>query len=771
MTSQNQDTIRAELDAHKTYFESKPDAALSPCDLIMQGGVASGVVYPAAILQIAREHSLHGVGGTSAGAIGAAVAAAAEYGRRNGARGYAQFVDLSEDILDKGIGRLFQPSFLLRGPFNFLVATQSRDPIAGVVAYIAARWPYFLLSGIVGLASSAWLASGSPAVLARGVVTPATAALSALTMSVIAGTLFGIFKLGLRLFGAKAGFWNTALNALLLVTGAIGAGAATTAIVQMLHAWWTAPTPRPAVFSRDLLEPEILHSLAAASTVLAGLAVAGLVLWMFNVLLSRRRPWLEALQIAALAIGLGLAAFAFFWFRDDRLGKLGDAKFWIDVLLALASEVPALIAMGFILVIADLMIVRQAKHNFGLCSGVSPGWRNSPALMDWLHDHIQKASGKPFEQPLTFGDLEPERKRTGVIDTERDIRLRMTVTDLGLRRPHTLPLLPDRLGFVPRELARVLPKAVVAAMYDGTSADKWHPLPPWHGLPVLFAVRMSLCYPVLFRMVPLYQKADPDALPETPQYAAPAGLSRIFRKRDTSARPRRVLFTDGGICTNFPIHFYDGLLPRWPTLAIALDASADPENGSVDIDRTDTAPRPQDAPLSLVDALGRIIQTAGGWRDQVQTSLPGYRERVCVVGLTRKQGGFNFDMARADVAGAMLLGRDAGRMLCGEVVNGKPGFDLQEHRYRRFLVAYARLEETLDLLARTWRLPGLDWPAFVRGYRSPEFPQNGAKAAAIDRVVTVVDSLAGALIAPAPPLREQYDVPHPPTNLRVTPRE
>ena len=37
-------------------------------DLIMKGGVTSGVVYPPAIHHIAREGYLHGIGGTSAGA-------------------------------------------------------------------------------------------------------------------------------------------------------------------------------------------------------------------------------------------------------------------------------------------------------------------------------------------------------------------------------------------------------------------------------------------------------------------------------------------------------------------------------------------------------------------------------------------------------------------------------------------------------------------------------------------------------------------------------
>lgn len=54
------------------------------CDLVMTGGVASGVVYPWAIVEIARAYRFRNIGGTSVGAMAAALAAAAEYGRRTG---------------------------------------------------------------------------------------------------------------------------------------------------------------------------------------------------------------------------------------------------------------------------------------------------------------------------------------------------------------------------------------------------------------------------------------------------------------------------------------------------------------------------------------------------------------------------------------------------------------------------------------------------------------------------------------------------------------
>lgn len=48
------------------------------CDMVMKGGITSGVVYPYAVLEIATKYRLRSIGGTSAGAIAAAFAAAAE---------------------------------------------------------------------------------------------------------------------------------------------------------------------------------------------------------------------------------------------------------------------------------------------------------------------------------------------------------------------------------------------------------------------------------------------------------------------------------------------------------------------------------------------------------------------------------------------------------------------------------------------------------------------------------------------------------------------
>jgi predicted acylesterase/phospholipase RssA len=54
------------------------------CDLVMKGGIASGLVYPKAIQELSTKFRFRDIGGTSAGAIAAVVTAAAEHGRRHG---------------------------------------------------------------------------------------------------------------------------------------------------------------------------------------------------------------------------------------------------------------------------------------------------------------------------------------------------------------------------------------------------------------------------------------------------------------------------------------------------------------------------------------------------------------------------------------------------------------------------------------------------------------------------------------------------------------
>ena len=65
----------------RLYDYSSPERE---CDVVMKGGITSGVVYPHAICELARAYRLVSIGGTSAGAIAAVGAAAAEYGRDDG---------------------------------------------------------------------------------------------------------------------------------------------------------------------------------------------------------------------------------------------------------------------------------------------------------------------------------------------------------------------------------------------------------------------------------------------------------------------------------------------------------------------------------------------------------------------------------------------------------------------------------------------------------------------------------------------------------------
>jgi hypothetical protein len=80
------------------------------CDIIMKGGITSGIVYPYAILELATKYRFRSLGGTSAGAIAAAFAAAAEYSRsvRGDAAGFIRLKAYC-DALPEQLLSLFQP--------------------------------------------------------------------------------------------------------------------------------------------------------------------------------------------------------------------------------------------------------------------------------------------------------------------------------------------------------------------------------------------------------------------------------------------------------------------------------------------------------------------------------------------------------------------------------------------------------------------------------------------------------------------------------------
>ena len=93
-------------------MSNEPHVASPPlkeCDMIMKGGITSGVVYPLAAVHLSQTYKFRNLGGASAGAIAAAMVAAAELGRKRGVGGFATLAELP-DALGTSLPKLFQAS-------------------------------------------------------------------------------------------------------------------------------------------------------------------------------------------------------------------------------------------------------------------------------------------------------------------------------------------------------------------------------------------------------------------------------------------------------------------------------------------------------------------------------------------------------------------------------------------------------------------------------------------------------------------------------------
>jgi hypothetical protein len=155
------------------------DETAQYCDLVMKGGITSGIVYPNAVLALTERYRFKNIGGTSAGAIAAAACAAAALGERRKtlegrtelASGFSGLAAVAETLKRRGfIYSLFQPAPGGRAAFRLIVTLAAKPgPLAATLALlrgIVTIAPLELLLTLLLLLGIAYAAAGLPGLLA-----------------------------------------------------------------------------------------------------------------------------------------------------------------------------------------------------------------------------------------------------------------------------------------------------------------------------------------------------------------------------------------------------------------------------------------------------------------------------------------------------------------------------------------------------------------------------------------------------------------------------
>lgn len=609
------------------------------CDMIMKGGITSGIVYPRAVCRLATQYRFRRLGGASAGAIAAVMAGAAELGRPWG--GFRTLNAVPQE-LGTSLATLFQPSPGTAPAFDTLAA---------------------------------WLEPG---------------------------------------WGTRRKLGRT----LLLV---------------LRHA-------------------PVSWGLALLSATFPALAVA---------LASQGRP--------------------------------DSSAEWLRICRALLIWMPAALIIAFTLagaVLARRTLRALPGNGFGLCNGHT--WRrraSQPPLTDWLTHHLDDLAGpRPSSGPVTFGDLwgtraaeayrdtvppdegeaqQSERRRRQLREL-REIDVEVMTTNLTHRRPYRFPFDNQLFHWCPDCFGNHFPTAVVTQMRAASSevADELDkdvdpPVPivkhcPIHtkvrlryqprapDMPLVVAARISLSFPGLISALPLYAV----------DWAAPAGKRRI----------EPVWFSDGGIASNFPMHFFDQTWPLRPTFGINLQPRhphfpnqmvwrAEPGGSGI---------LPRYRPMgTMFGFLGAILDTMQNWVDTTQITMPGFRDRVVEVRQRPEEGGMNLRMLPATIRSLADRGAEAAATL--------DTFDLTLHRWVRYRVAMSSLDELLAAMAEAYPGPG-GYEELIASYGSTTKRYPPSRPAADKRATAELLEVANTWAKAGHPAAGGR-VPRPKPELRQVPRQ
>ncbi len=640
------------------------------CDLVMKGGITSGIVYPPAVLELAQKYRFRSIGGTSAGAIAAVVTAAAEFGREQG--GFEKLQGLNDWLAQDGNLRdLFQPTREARPLLDLLLQAHHKavgpvDPKAGPDAATKRKTPFL----------PAWIRLPF-------LVLPA-ALRSAMPWTYWISTVLGLL----------AGSW---------VDWILACG-----LVAPSH-----PTAR---------------------IIVAFVMPVGF--------------------IGAYVASIGTCA----W----RLWK----------------------------VLSDV----ATRQFFGICTGlVTPENPTVPTLTTWLHERIQDMAGLSEQgTPLTVGAL---KAKHGAGGEDLGIDLRTITTCLSLGQPYVLPIEDDLFLFNEDDMARIFPapvaKHLVANARKTTRLDLsklpgYHVLPNADDIPALVLARMSLSFPILLSAVPLYvMKRDALATHRAERHEPDGAPHPSLVLQSAEADLQRIWFSDGGITSNFPIHFFDAWLPSRPTFGMNL-ASLPPEPATPLNEAAPDAARPVYLPVanrvvnppqsdivSLLGFMGAIGATAQNFRDNTLAALPSYRERIVQIRLSDHEGGLNLAMGDDAIHSIIAKGRTAGDLLSA--------FDFDQHRWVRLLVFMAQFEHQLLHLGNTLKKSNYELLISEGARKGLAYPRDPRwRAEALERLRLLegyIEAVRNRQAAWTPgagaPDAESFfelDSPKPEGVLRVTPR-
>ncbi|MET0695708.1 MAG: hypothetical protein ABWY56_17380 [Propionibacteriaceae bacterium] len=675
-------------------------------DLTMQGGTTSGVVYPLAVCELATSFRFRNVGGASAGAIAAALTAAAELGRSELARHpelAAQVESEAQGDIEPGRPHIRRGFVGLTDIISWLTQTRPSDASRDEFRLAQMFRPGVQTRNLFRVAVAAMRQrTWSLPLLALMAFRPWTRVLAGvliLATVVLTGWLGGVFSGTPRSVAGVLG-WGLVDSATFVAT-----------VVGIVILLKLAPLVRRKRARRADRSPVWLGLLRQVTSrlgeprqetllrLLPGVVLVGAV-----AALAYTRP---AGYAAAVVVGLA-----------------GSFVVIIVLLVAAMDYVNQLRDKSFGLLAGTTAPVRQ-RNLLDLLAGV-PAQTVEQSVVPWLNDCLGQLAGLPAGEVLRFGHLwhgadfhEVRHEASPALlaawqqaserTDHRLVNLELMTTDLTRQRPYRFPLPAnqtpdDQLWLCLDQLKSVdgdlFPESVLTALAAGptrTVADRsgtkhtLHQLPePWD-LPVIFAVRLSMALPVLFRAVQMYR-----IVARTP-VQDDFGRDLSFNERtlewpEVRGLADEVWFSDGGITSNFPVHFFDSSLPRWPT--VSLNLGSHPEwapHQDVSLPQDwDVATIPvqplSDTGLSLGAA---VFDTAMSWRDNMQSAMPGYRNRIAQVRTRSDEGGANLFMAREAVASMALRGALAGARLRTRFSNPK---QWDRFRWLRLRVALSNLE-------------------------------------------------------------------------------